>query len=136
MVPVTNESYFIFRPSEIIKEFPNNVTNLTALEAQASASDIGNIISVFQAAVTTRGVGNTTVPIRYAQSSQFSLAGSWAIRAIVAQGELARQGQDKKWRLGVGIGVGLGVPILMIAAGLVGWSVGKKRARTTPRLKG
>lgn len=46
------------------------------------------------------------------------------------QRAIGEEEEFEAWRLGVGIGVGLGVPIFMAVAFGIGWTVGKRRARS------
>lgn len=108
--------------------------NLTAAEAIAGASSVGNLIYISQperpGAVSVSG--NFTF-VEYDVSSQFSVQPPMNEGYLQVATEKGRHADDRAVRLGVGIGVGLGVPLLLAATAAATWVVASRHARKVAR---
>ncbi|ETS85082.1 hypothetical protein PFICI_03107 [Pestalotiopsis fici W106-1] len=111
-VNVTDSSYFIFRPGEVLRSFPTTLApNMTAAEARDHASQgQGNVLVIDQPRVAT-GSNNDT---QSDTSSPFTVQPAFLYQYFVTQKWIGQEEFNQLWSRGVGIGVGVGVPLLLI----------------------
>jgi hypothetical protein len=120
----TNESFFTFKPNDIIEEFPTPLApDMSPDQARSFATvSFTNFIEISQPDQPPDEKGNYPRD----SSEAFALSQELLQGFFDTQAALIREEKNRKWNLGVGIGIGIGIPLTIAMSGYGGWIMGRR----------